>query len=105
MFLFALGNHYHRHARIEPLDFGQRVEATDARHILVEKHQVDVAIGQFVEGFAARGYRYDFVALVFKEKDMRFEEVDLVVGPKNSYLVHSIIIALVCYCVIALVCL
>ena len=45
-----LGDHHHRERRLELLDLLERLESTQARHLLVEQHQVEVTLTALVYG-------------------------------------------------------
>ena len=90
--LFALGNHHHWQLGPALLDAGQGVYAAQSGHLLIQKHHIHpltcLLLFQLVYGIGPRIDRHHRAALLLKEKDMRLQQVYLIIGPK--YLrVHS----------------
>lgn len=71
------------------LDALKGLEARKAGHILVEDHQVEMALLYKLEGVAAVVHGHGVVALRLQEKYVGLEQVDLVVGPKYLMLAHA----------------
>ena len=61
---FALRYHDNRHLRGNLLDTLQRLQAREARHHLIEQHQVKGALLAFLDGVRAIGHRNDLIAFL-----------------------------------------
>ena len=98
VFLLAFRNHNHGHIGLRNLDLLQRLQSADARHILIENDEVEILLRYGVECVATVGHCGHFVAFVLQKQNMRFQEIDFVVGPENLFLVHiSVFIFLLGY--------
>lgn len=83
LFLFALGDHDDGHEGAKFFDSLQGVEARKAGHVFVEEDQVEGLALDGLDGIGSAQDGRHFVALVLEEEDVRLEQVDLVVGPKD----------------------
>ena len=80
--LLALGNHHHGYRGINLLELAQGFQSADTRHLLVEQHEVEVALTAQVEGIGTVAYGHDFIAFLLKEHDVALELLNLVVYPE-----------------------
>ena len=52
---------------------------------------VVIVFFQLVQSFAAAHHGDDLIALLLQEKDVRFQQVDFIVGPQYCYFIHAFI--------------
>lgn len=83
LLLFALSDHDDGHEGAKFFDSLQGVEARQAGHVFVEEDQVEGLALDGLDGIGSAQDGRHFVALVLEEEDVRLEQVDLVVGPKD----------------------
>jgi len=43
------GHHHHRHIRAFALDLRQRLKAVETGHVVIEKHQAEIAAAQLIK--------------------------------------------------------
>ena len=84
--LLALGDEDHGHPEITRLDLIERGEATEARHHLVEEHEIETRRTERFERILAVRDRHDLEPLLLEEADVGREEFDFVVGPQHPSL-------------------
>ena len=70
------------------LHAGERFETAQPRHVLVEDYQVEVLLLHPVEGVETVIHGDDFISLLTEEKNMGFQQIDLVIGPKQGFTLH-----------------
>ena len=80
--LLALGNHHHSDRGINLLEFAQGFETADTRHLLIQQHQIEVALTAQVEGIGTVANGHDLIAFLLEEHDVALELLNLVVYPK-----------------------
>ena len=80
----ALGDHHHRHRRVDLAELRHQVEAAGPRHLLVEQHDAIRLAAQQREGVVAVGRALDRETLLLQEEDLRVEGLDLVVDPEDA---------------------
>ena len=80
--LFALCHHDHRESRVHLLDALQRLQSAEARHLLVEQHQVEMAFTTEVDGVGAVAHRHHVIALALQEQLLSMQLLDLIIHPQ-----------------------
>ena len=98
--LLALCHHHHRHIRVDLFDQRKGLQACQAGHILIQEDDVKRLLLAAVNRILSTDYSHHLVALILQKKDMRFQEVDLIIRPKyliNLYC-HSLLVYLLLYC-------
>ncbi len=89
-FLLALGDHHYGEIGIFALDDFECLDARNARHLLVQENNVEMALAHEVDGVGAVVGRNDLIAFLFQKHDMGLEEINLVIGPKDGGFVHGL---------------
>ena len=89
VFLLALGNHDYRHIGLQQLDLLQGFKTAYARHVLIEDYEVEVLRLYHVESVAAVGHGLNLISLVFQKQNVRLQQVDFIVSPKNVFFTHN----------------
>lgn len=87
--LFALGNHDDGNMWRHLLDAGEGFKATQSRHVLIENYQVEMLFLHLFEGIEAVVYGNNLVSLLAKENDVGLQQIDLIVGPKQGFTLHT----------------
>ena len=77
----TFSDHYHRDVRKTLLYHRQSLETGESRHILIENNEVEWLGKGHVESVAAIIGRGHIVALVSQKEQMRFQQVDFIIGP------------------------
>jgi len=80
--LLALGDHHHGCRGRHLLDALQRLQAAEARHVLIEEDEVVGLLAATVDGVEAVGDGIDRVAFLFQKEDMSLQQLYLIVDPK-----------------------
>ena len=80
--LLALGNHHHSDRGINLLELAQGFETADTRHLLIQQHQIEVALTAQVESIGTVANGHDLIAFLLEEHDVALELLNLVVYPK-----------------------
>ena len=91
--LLALGDHHYGHGRRHAalLDARQRLQAAQARHVLVKQHQVEGLLAAEVDGVGSVGSLHHLVAFLLQKQDVGAQQLNLVVNPQQSSIAHSLI--------------
>ena len=82
-FFFALGDHNDRHQRLDLLEAGQSFQTTQSRHVFVQQNQIKILGRRTLQGLESVVDRGGTVAFAFQKRQMRREQIDFVVSPKN----------------------
>ena len=88
IFFLTLGYHDDRSLRSKFLDTAQRFEAAQSRHIFIEDYQIEMPGLDLIESIAAIGHGNDLIPFLAKKQDMRFQQIDFIIGPKNDFTLH-----------------
>ena len=83
-FLLTFSHHHDRHIRSDLLDMRQRLQPSQARHILIEKNNIKRLFLTAVNSVLPAHHRNDLIPFVLQEQDMRFQQINLVISPKYS---------------------
>ena len=91
--LLRFGDHHHRQRRMFVFDDLQGLQAAQTRHLLVQKHDVQrLVVGNIYCVLAVvRGQH--FVAFLVQIDNIRLQQVNLVISPKNSVHIFSIFLS------------
>jgi hypothetical protein len=80
----GLGDHHHRHGRVDLPELRHQVEAPGPRHLLVKQYHAVRLAAQQRQGVITVGRPLHRETLLLQEEDLRVEGVDLVVYPEDA---------------------
>ena len=84
----TLGDHDDGHVGMFVLDALKRFYAIQPRHVLVQKNHVERPRLHLVQGLHAAVHPRHVVALLVQEQNVRLQQFDFVVSPKNMWSSH-----------------
>ena len=84
VFGLVFRDHHHGKRGTDGLDLAEGFQSGESGHVFVEQDEVVITFLAEVDGIAAVGSGGDFVAALFEEDAMGFEEVDFVVDPEKT---------------------
>ena len=85
---FIFGDEHHRNI-FDDFQPRKRFQSGNAGHTFIQKNYVVVVLFYFVQCIMTVGNRIYRIAFLLQEHDLRFQEIDFIVGPENFYDRHS----------------
>ena len=73
---------------MQALHLLQRLKACHAGHVLIQKDDVGLGSGQYIQGIVTVAGGDHIVVLTFQVNDIRLQQIYFVINPKYS--VHSV---------------
>ena len=88
--LFALGNHYYGRSRANIFDKRQCFESCHSGHHLIKDNDIVSGLRCHIYSIVAVVAGIHLVPLALKEHNVRFQQLDFVINPKNLY--HNLLV-------------
>ena len=85
VFLLTLGDHDDRQMRPLVLDASERLQPVQAGHLLVQKNQVKDLSPELFQRFNTAVYSRHVKPFPFQEQEVRLQQINFVVGPKDAW--------------------
>ena len=90
--LLALRDHHDRRGRQQFLHAGQRLEAAQSGHILVEEDEVESLFRTTVQCIVTVRNSLHLVTLLLEEEYVGFQKLNLIVNPKQFVCSHRLVL-------------
>ena len=83
--LLTLGDHDDRQMRPLVLDAGEGFQPVQTRHLLIQKDQIEYLHSELFQRFNSAVDRRHVKPFAFKEQEVRLQQINFVVGPKDAW--------------------